>query len=84
MMRIIGRNIEFSVMDFIMDDLENFEVKVILAHYNETKKNTQVNNFYKDCSFKISNEKDKDIEYRLELKNYKSKKINYIKIENGK
>ena len=82
--RIIGRNIEFSVMDFIVNDLENSNVKIILANYNETKKNIQVKNFYEDCSFTISNKKEKQSEYKLELKNYKPKNINYIKLENGK
>ena len=82
--RIIGRNIEFFVMDFIVNELENSEIKIILAHYSETKKNTQVKNFYQNCSFEISNKKEKEIECRLEIKNYKPKNINYIKLKYGK
>lgn len=82
--RIIGRNIEFSVMDFIINDLKNSEMKIILAKYRETKKNAQVKNFYPNFSFKISNKKETEIDYILELKNYQPKNINYIKLENGK
>ena len=57
--RIIGRNIEFSVMDFIINDLENSEMKIILAKYQETKKNAQVKNFYPNCSFKISKKRNR-------------------------
>jgi len=81
--RIIGRNIEFSVMDFLIDHLNKIDIDSITAKYLQTAKNAQVADFYKKCSFKILHENEKESKFSLELKNYKNKNINYIKLENG-
>lgn len=81
--RIIGRNIEFSVMDFLIDNLIKLNIDSITAKYVQTAKNVQVADFYKKCSYEVLNETKIETTFTLETKNYKTKNINYIKLENG-
>ncbi|MBA5247449.1 HAD-IIIC family phosphatase [Marnyiella aurantia] len=79
--RIIGRNIEYKVMDYIIRDLRNTNYGSISAIYTATPKNMQVAEFYENCSF--DKENGSDGAYKLNLDNYRESNINYIKIENG-
>ena len=79
--RIIGRKIEYVLMDHIIELLSNDKVAFLNAQYIKTKKNCQVEPFYTNCSFEtISNDSNK-INYKLVLNNYKKSKINYINVE---
>ncbi|QFG53745.1 HAD-IIIC family phosphatase [Chryseobacterium sp.] len=79
--RIIGRNIEYKVMDHIISDLRNANYGSISATYIATPKNMQVAEFYENCSFHKENVTDGV--FKLTLDNYRESNINYIKIENG-
>ena len=81
--RIIGRNIEFSVIDFIIDNLKKLNIDTITAKYIQTAKNAQVADFYKKCSFDVLVETITETTFTVEPKNYLTKNINYIKLENG-
>ena len=82
--RIIGRKIEYVLMDFLIDDLKNQKIDCLKAQYIETKKNSQVKPFYKNCSFK-SLKKENANRYNLNLNKYIKNNINYINtINNGK
>ena len=82
--RIIGRNIEFAIMDFLINYLIKSKVKSVFAKYIQTLKNMQVNKFYKKNSFRIINDNDKETHYNLILDLYRKHNINYIKLVNGK
>ena len=82
--RIIGRNLEFAFVDFIVDKLKKVSVKVIKAKYIKTKKNSQVKEFYEKCSFKLQDTYDSIRNYTLNINNYKPKKLKYIKVVNEK
>ena len=61
--------------------LKNNKLTYLNARYVQTKKNSQVESFYKNCSFKtVSNDLNK-INFKLGLNSYKKSKINYIKVE---
>lgn len=78
--RIMGRNIEFALINYIIKDLTNYNVSTIEAEYLKTLKNNPVENFYADCGFReLSHEGDKK-EYVLILEEYKYLDISYIKI----
>jgi FkbH-like protein len=81
--RIIGRNIEHFIMDFLIDNLKKEKINTITAKYIKTARNAQVADFYKKCSFDYFFETNIDTTFILEIKKYKSKNINYIKLENG-
>lgn len=81
--RIIGRNIEFSIMDFIIDNLIKSDIDSITGKYVQTAKNAQVTDFYKKCSYEVLHETKIETTFAIETKNYRNKNINYIKLENG-
>ena len=49
--RILGRNIEFAYVDFLLNQLYDKNVKTVWASYIPTKKNKQTENFYNKLGF---------------------------------
>ena len=82
--RIIGRNIEYSFMDCLINFLNNKKIKRITSKYIKTIKNEQVSEFYDKCSFSLIESCDKTKEYELVIENYKPKKLNYTEVKDGK
>ena len=80
--RIIGRNLEYAFLDYIMNKLKNKKCKKIQSQYISTKKNQLVKNFYEKCNFKLISEDQLEKNYILELSKYKSRDIKYIKLLN--
>lgn len=79
--RVIGRNIEYKFMDFIIQDIASKGFKKLTATYIPSFKNVQVKSFYEKLGFTLlntSNEGKKT--YSLEINNYKISNIDYIKI----
>lgn len=81
--RIIGRNIEYLFMDFLINYLEDIGVRNIRASFIKTPKNEQVHDFFDRCSFPIINSDSKIEEYLLDVRDYKPKDLDYIEIRNG-
>jgi len=81
--RIIGRNIEFAFMDYLVDFFSNNDIKRILARYNKTNKSEQVREFYDKCSFSLIGSSSEVRDYELFVNEYKAKKIKYIEVKNG-
>jgi len=82
--RIIGRNIEYAFMNYIIHKLKEKKINVLNAKYIKTQKNDQAIDFYDRCSFELVGKNDKVRNYTLGINNYTSKQINYIKVINGK
>lgn len=82
--RIIGRNIEHVLLDYIVEKLKKRGVKSIQAQYCKTAKNKQVSQFYSKRGFKELDEPAELTEklkvYRISSENYKASTINYIQI----
>jgi FkbH-like protein len=79
--RIIGRNIEFVYLNYIIKDLTVKGYENITADYIPTKKNTQVEDFYDKVGFKLIENIDGTKHYTLNVANFESKKVDYIKIK---
>ena len=82
--RIIGRNIEYVFMDYIIEKIKAPCIKNIIAKYIKTQKNDQVKEFYDRCSFELNDESESVRNYTLNGNNYETKKINYIEVISGK
>ncbi len=80
--RIIGRNVEFTFIDFIVNMLKEKSISVIESQYIKTSKNGQVKEFYDNCFFKLDSENDSTKKYILDINKYKSKQLNYIEVIN--
>ena len=55
--RVIGRNIEYSFIDFIINDLKANNIEKIASVFSRTRKNSQVENFYESCNFSVERKK---------------------------
>lgn len=75
--RIIGRNIEFKVMDFIVERLKKRGVDSISSEYIETAKNSQVKELYDRFGFNCTGLG----KYKVDLSAYVESKIDYINLE---
>ena len=78
--RIIGRNIEFVYVSHIIKDLANKGYQTLTADYNPTKKNDQVEDFYDKVGLNLIENIDGTKYYSLNIANFESKKVDYIKI----
>lgn len=78
--RIIGRNIEFAFVNYIINDLQHYGYTSITALYKPTKKNAQVEDFYEKMGFNLEQIIDDNKEYSLNIDNFVPKKLDYIKI----
>ncbi len=82
--RVLGRNIEYRFMDIINDIVISKEFEKLSADYIKTLKNEQVADLYDRYGFKILEKNEESTSYGILTKNYKNKKLEYIRIENGK
>lgn len=82
--RIIGRNIEYAFMDYLVNFLKNNKLKNIIAKYVKTHKNEQVKDFYDKCSFSLIKSNNGIKDYELFVDEYKPKKVKYVEVNNGK
>ena len=78
--RIIGRNIEFVYVSHIIKDLANKGYQLLTADFIPTKKNSQVEDFYDKVGFNLIENIDGAKRYTLNIANFESKKVDYIKI----
>lgn len=81
--RIIGRNIEFSFFDYVVQYLAANGIETILGSYRKTPKNQQVSNFYNSLNFIEINSLEEVKKYKCSIENYHFKNLNYIGTTNG-
>ena len=78
--RIIGRNLEYAFIDYIIDVLKENKINNVKAKYIRTQKNEQVKEFYDNCSFSLIESTDTVRNYTLDISNYEPKQLNYIEV----
>ena len=80
--RVIGRNIEYVIMDHIIGLCRESGATSIYSYYRPTLKNQQVAEFYPNCGFDVLQDDTDDTQFVLLIQSYESKKINYIRLKN--
>ena len=78
--RIIGRNIEYVFIDYIIEQLKIDGFTSLTSKFIPTIKNKQVLNFFDNCNFELIDQNDSCKNYFLSLSKYKTSEINYIKV----
>ena len=78
--RIIGRNIEYAFMDYIIAWCCKNGITQVKAKYVKTNKNSQVKDFYITSSFNAVRISNEESEYILDIADYKHSNVNYIKV----
>lgn len=79
--RVMGRNIEFVFMDYIMDFLKEKGCTLVKAQYIPTMKNKPVSDFYDKAGIPEIEEANDTRKYEIMINDYKKKSINYIKVK---
>ena len=78
--RVMGRNIEFAFVDFLMEFLKGHGCTSVSAQYLPTQKNKPVSDFFEKCGFPVVSENDGVKRYALNVDDYQNKNIDYIKV----
>ncbi|MFH1326509.1 MAG: HAD-IIIC family phosphatase [archaeon] len=78
--RILGKNIEFALMDVIVGLSKKEAIKKIVANFIPTKKNKPSENFLEGCGFVLVGEKEGVKNYILEIDKKVNKEL-LLKIE---
>ena len=81
--RIIGRNIEYVFIDYIIEQLKIDGFTSLTSKFISTIKNKQVLNFFENCNFDLIDQNDSCKNYFLSLSKYKISEINYIEVVNN-
>ena len=76
--RIIGRNVEYAFIDFIVKFLKYKKVNIVQFKYIKTQKNEQVKDFYNNCGFNLIDRNESERTYELDSINYIPKNLKYI------
>lgn len=76
--RVMGRNIEFSFVDYIMSFLIGHGCKIVETQYLPTQKNKPVSDFFEKCGFPIVSENEGVKKYAINVNDYKKQNIDYI------
>lgn len=78
--RIIGRNIEFVFIDYIIKEFANKGYQTLGADYIQSSKNALVENFYDKVGFNIIENTNGTKKYELKIESFEIKNIDYIKL----
>lgn len=81
--RILGKDIEFSLMQNIIDEAKKTGVKEIHGTFIPTKKNKPAKNFLKECGFILDEEKEGKKHYILKVGKEK-KRDSYVEVREWK
>jgi len=82
--RVIGRDAEFALMNCLIGYLKDRKVELVSAQYIKTQKNEQVMDFFDQCSFPLKSSTESERNYCLNIKDYKSKQIDFMEIIYGR
>lgn len=78
--RVIGRNFEFALFNFLVNYVNNLDIQSINGRYIKTLKNEQVRDMYENFGFDLISRSDNEKKYSLNPANYKPKYLDYIGI----
>lgn len=70
--RVLKRNLEFAMMDILVEEALRKEIKTIKGYYIKTPKNKMVKEFYGSLGFKLVEQDGENTIWQLELGAYQS------------
>lgn len=81
--RVIGRNIEYAFMDYLISVLRQRRIQQASAKYLATPKNTMTESFYDSCGFSVVEASASQKTYSLALGKYRCSDFRYIEVVHG-
>jgi FkbH-like protein len=79
--RILGRNIEYSFIDYVIKDLKVNHYEAIVATHIPSKKNAQTRDFYSNAGFKCITASKEQFVFTMIFSNYNVLAPNYFRYE---
>ncbi len=80
--RVLKRNMEYAMLDSLVEKAKSHYVEKIIGYYYKTKKNNMVKNLFGDFRFtKISENEKEDTIWELDIRDYQNKN-NLIIVKN--
>lgn len=73
--RVLKRDMEFAMLDMLVEECKKRNLKEITGTYIKTSKNNMVANLYSEFGFELENENQGEANWKLVLKDFKKKKI---------
>jgi FkbH-like protein len=67
--RILGKNIEYAFINAVLNLMKNKGYNILTAQYIQTKKNSQVHDFYDKIGFSLIKVTDESHIYKIDLRN---------------
>jgi FkbH-like protein len=81
--RIIGRNIEYAVFDYLIRFMTSLHIQKIQAQYRKTLKNDQVSDLFERLGFTRVSANGETKDYLLTVQDYKPHNFDYIEVSDG-
>jgi FkbH-like protein len=82
--RVLGRNVEYAFLDWLIAHLRDREINQVTAHYIPTAKNMPVEEFFDRSSFLLNDSSEMHRSYFLNISRYTPKPIDYVEISDGR
>jgi FkbH-like protein len=79
--RVLGRSIEYKIINYVLKSLHNDGIRKIIAKYVVTNKNQQVEGFFEKVGFSIIERSKNEKNYFIDLGSHVYNDIEYIKIK---
>jgi predicted enzyme involved in methoxymalonyl-ACP biosynthesis len=76
--RVLGRGIEYSMFNYIIDQTRCFPFKNLSSYYSINKNSEPASNFYSDVGMKIVKKTKQRIDFNANIPNYDKRKIKWI------
>ena len=76
--RVLGRGIEYSMFNYIIDQTRCFPFKNLSSYYSINKNSEPASNFYSDVGMKIVKKTKQRIDFNANIPSYDIRKIKWI------
>ncbi len=76
--RVLGRGIEYSMFNYIIDQTKNFPLKNLSSYYSINKNSEPASNFYSDVGMNIVKKTKQRIDFNANISKYDKRKIEWI------
>ena len=81
--RVLGRNVEYKLMDIIVDLLKTKRITTVTSSYIRTLKNRQVEHLFDQYGLEVTERNDTYALYKLNVNSYKYADADYIVCEHA-
>ncbi len=68
--RVLKRDMEFAMLDALMTEAKKADIKHVIGYYFPTSKNRMVEDFYRNCGFRLKRENEQGTVWMMPITGY--------------